>query len=101
MRNIADQFPVLLFIADAFLHRLLQAQSHILVVAVQITNLTFCIRLQRVVVVTFLDLFHSHIQLINGAKYAFSNPLGQHETGEKQNQRNRYEHIYQQFSGNQ
>ena len=81
VRNIADQLAVLFLILRIFLRGFLQPEPHILVIAVQIADLSAGIRLQRVFKVSLLDLTHRHIQLVDRVKYPLANPSCQHQTG--------------------
>ena len=101
MGNIADQLFVLLLMLNVLFCGFLQPQTHILVIAVEITDLPLGIRLQNIIKVAFLDLAHCHIQLIDRFKYALVDPLGQHQAGEDQDHNDRHEHIDQQMSRDQ
>jgi len=101
MGNIADQLFVLLLMLDVLFRGFLQPQTHILVVAVEITDLTPGICLQNIIKVAFLDLAHCHIQLIDGLKYALVDPLSQHQAGEDQDHNDSHEHVDHQMSRDQ
>ena len=101
MGNIADQLFVLLLMLGVLFRGFLQPQTHVLIIAVEITDLTPGICLQNIIKVAFLDLAHCHIQLIDGLKYALVDPLGQHQAGEDQDHNDSHEHIDQQMSRDQ
>ena len=101
MGNIADQLFVLLLMLNVLFCGFLQPQTHILVIAVEITDLPLGICLQNIIKVAFLDLAHCHVQFIDGFKYALVDPLGQHQAGEDQDHYDSHEHIDQQMSRDQ
>ena len=95
MGNIADQLFVLLLMLGVLFRGFLQPQTHVLIIAVEITDLTPGICLQNIIKVAFLDLAHCHIQLIDGFKYALVDPLGQHQAGKDQDHYDSHEHVDQ------
>ena len=101
MGNVADQLPVLLLALSALLRGLLQAQAHVLIIAVQIPDLSLEACLQGIFKITLLDFAHGHIQLIDRDKHSSVNPSGQHDAGKNKNQKNGDEHIHQKMLGNQ
>ena len=101
MGNIADQLFVLLLMLGVLFRGFLQPQTHILIIAVEITDLTLGIRLQNIIKVAFLDLAHCYVQFIDRFKYALVDPLGQHQAREDQDHDDRHEHVDQQMSRDQ
>ena len=101
MRDIAHQLPVLLLALLVLLSGLLQPQPHVLIVPIQIPDLSLSVGLQGVVQIPLLDLAHSHVQLVHGDEHAPADPPCKHQTGEYQNEKDRHKHIHQQMSGDQ
>ena len=99
MGNIAHKLSVLLFMKGRLLLGLFQPKPHILVIAVQIPNLSLGVRLHGIVIIAFLDLLHGNIQLVDGIKHALMDPLCQHQAGKDQDQEDCNEHVNQKLPG--
>ena len=101
MRYITHQLPVLLLALPVFFRIFLQAQAHVFVIPVQVSDFPLDIRLQDIVEIPLLNPAHRHIQLIDRIEYPLVNPPGQHQPGKNQNQENCHKHVHQQLPGYQ
>ena len=101
VRDIADQLTVLLLMLQLLLRGFFQPQAHVLIVPVQITDLSLGIGLQGILEITLLDPAHGHIQIFDRTENTGVYPSCQHQTGEHQNHQNCNKHIHQQMFGYQ
>ena len=87
MGNIAYQLTVCLFLVQLFLRALLEPQSHILVAAVQISDLSFFIRRKHVVQIAVTDFVHRHVKLIDRLQHPVIEPAQDEQCCRRQNHR--------------
>ena len=76
MGNIAYQLLILLFRKNLFVRRFLQPQPHILIVTVKLSDLSIFFIRKHIFQISFCNILHSNIQLIDGVKNTFTDPLG-------------------------
>ena len=101
MRDIADKLLVLLLVLKLLVRRFLEAQPHVLIVAVKLTDLALLLRRQHIFQIAFGDILHRDIQLVDRRKDPFLDPLRQHQTGKNKYQNKGNDHIPQYLPGDQ
>ena len=98
MRNIADEFFILLVIAYFFFRIILQTLTHFLKVFTKLTNFILILYMNFKIQIAILDILSCHLQHVNRGYNTVINPKHQTDDNGWNYQTNEYHQIGNIFS---
>ena len=90
MGDIADQFPVLALVFQLLIGGFFQAQTHVLIVAVQVSDLSLLTGRKCIGEIAVTDIIHSDIDRADRCKNTSLQPPGEQKSSKNQDRQHRY-----------
>ena len=98
MGDVAYQLLILLFSQNLLIRGFLQPKPHVFIIPV---HLSVLLGGKHILEISLRNVLHGYIKLVDRIKNALCNPLGQEQTGKKQDHHDGNRHIHEQLPGNQ